>query len=587
MPKGEPEFYYVTQWYYHILFLVVRELGLPEHNFKVTYKKHREYNPSIKTPRVLRWLTPFVCLHCDIKSAYPSFLDAITESNVGSEIYERIMKNKQCTRDDAKRHFNMMLNSGRKEYWKKDKAIQDLINWGYNKNQANTIILYTHDPEKSFTEHMSEIEAEAISVFAKANHIQNFVRLHDAILCIDDGNKPVLKSLENEKIRLDMHRPIQPVLNSFFGNSNRWLPYAYVSSCPNLKSLITRTTATSSQQIKGEADGFKFFYEPFDYISASFDLNDKFTKDEFMYKCKVMLSTIHYLTGRPVSDDELCLIIKHIRRNSNVMFSERFLFLELRKEKNIIEDIEVKSRDFEMTERKFFKRKIDFLKALNIAKGKVNKINRLKHIQKMLKKSIQSDVYEWIDFGIGRNRRKQSLIHCIANRINCLRTGKKQKFKAQNQVAYPLYRTYYKELGQVEFEPIQKSKYSNKNRLTQRKINKQEKTLIQYIKLQSNRLQAKQYLHIINLLLGEEATLKTDFIDREKQYLTKQMEVEDFEELILIDREKKLKPIKPTKDIFDEDLSNSIFNHVTDEQANARGFLDDYIKFHKKQKLSI
>ena len=68
----------VSQWYYSILFLVCNELKLSTKHFNVSIKDKREYNPLPKTSRQLRPLMPFKIVECDIKSAFPTFLDVET-----------------------------------------------------------------------------------------------------------------------------------------------------------------------------------------------------------------------------------------------------------------------------------------------------------------------------------------------------------------------------------------------------------------------------------------------------------------------------------------------------------------------------
>ena len=55
--------------------MVCKELELPTNHFKIGEKDFREYNPLTKCPRILRAETPFKMIECDIKSAFPSFLD--------------------------------------------------------------------------------------------------------------------------------------------------------------------------------------------------------------------------------------------------------------------------------------------------------------------------------------------------------------------------------------------------------------------------------------------------------------------------------------------------------------------------------
>ena len=72
----------VSQWYYGILFLICKELQLPTKHFIISLIDNREYNPLPKTSRQLRPLAPFKLIECDIKSAFPTFLDIETGSTL-------------------------------------------------------------------------------------------------------------------------------------------------------------------------------------------------------------------------------------------------------------------------------------------------------------------------------------------------------------------------------------------------------------------------------------------------------------------------------------------------------------------------
>src|SRR5690554_2356543 len=121
-PKGEPAFKFVDQWYYYILYLVCNELEVSTKHFKATLKDFREYNPSTKCPRILRVETPFSVIECDIKSAFPSFLDLQTGSRIKDKVYKNLMERKNISRSDAKVLFNSHLNSGKYKTWEQIKT---------------------------------------------------------------------------------------------------------------------------------------------------------------------------------------------------------------------------------------------------------------------------------------------------------------------------------------------------------------------------------------------------------------------------------------------------------------------------------
>src|SRR5690554_5978898 len=121
-PKGEPAFKFVDQWYYYILYLVCNELEVSTKHFKATLKDFRETNPLTKCPRILRVETPFSVIECDIKSAFPSFLDLQTGSRIKDKVYKNLMERKNISRSDAKVLFNSHLNSGKYKTWEQIKT---------------------------------------------------------------------------------------------------------------------------------------------------------------------------------------------------------------------------------------------------------------------------------------------------------------------------------------------------------------------------------------------------------------------------------------------------------------------------------
>lgn len=596
LPKGIPAYFFVQQWYYHIIFMIVRELGLNEKNFVLSHTKHREYNPSIKLPTLLRWETPFVTVHCDIKSAFPSFLDAITGSSIGQGVYENIMKRKGCSRPDAKRVFNTFLNSGKKDYWKKEKAFKDLRSWGYTSDQANHILLLTHDPERSFTEHMSEVEEEVIEKFVQVNGIKKFVRLHDAVLYIDNKIYPVLMNFEKDYIHLDQERPKNPVYTNRFSYSNKSLRFAHISSIPSAtqedyKKLIRKRILTNPE-VKGEANGFRIYAEKYEYISASFNIADYYNYETFVYKCKEMISTLHYLNNEPITKSKLYLILCHIRQHSNIVFNVRYVYRMLLKHLNDIGDVLIQSRDFELTKRMVFRRDLDFLIAYNTAKGIVNKNYRLFQLFNVLDKRFSNNDFSFVHYQTSGRAKTDELTRRIILRINELTTGRKRKPKAQTLNLQPLYSNIYKEPASYLVEP---HKFANQTRLAQRKIQVYERELIRINRLINNREIAVQYLHIIAEITGQEmeAEIQRDkaIIQAEKTFLMEQIAMKKYKTIeqgakafngYLLPKPTEIKPnILKINDI-ETSLEHSAFN-IEIDQAYHRGeqFFQEYLNFHK------
>jgi|GEM_PF-2137871 len=593
-PKGEPAFKFVEQWYYYILYLVCKELDLPTKHFKTTLKGFREYNPLTKCPRILRAETPFKVIECDIKSAFPSFLDVQTGSRIKEKVYINLMERKNITRSQAKVLFNSYLNSGK--YKTKGQIKAFLIECGYTDSQAKEITLYTNGKEK-FIIHMSELEQAAIQDFKETNNLKTAVRLHDSVLFIDSKKKDFILNAENGLIEFGMTVLKKPVYTNRFGYSNKRLRFAYISSVPPAskeayKNIIRKQILTNPK-VLGEANGFRFFTEKYEYISASFDLVEKSSFDEFIYNCREMISTLNYLNGNPISKIQLYLILSHIRQNSNVIFNLRYFFRELVKHLHRKDDIIIKRRDFELTEQLKFRRDLDFLIAYNTAKGIVNRKARLKYLFRTLEKRISRNDFSFIDLKILGRAKKNELSKVILLRINELITGRKRKPYAQTDKTQALYSSMYKE--GVNYV-VEHHKKANTTRLAQRKIQAYERELLRINRLINNREIAIQYLLILADITGLEPDQSIqrngNIIQTEKAFLIEQLTMEKYKPTKqgekAFNRAYVPKPLKeieghiPKLEDFNTSLEHSAFN-IEIKEASERGeqFFYEYLRFHK------
>lgn len=593
-PKGEPAFIFVEQWYYYILYLVCNELEVSTNQFKVTLKDFREYNPLTKCPRILRAETPFKVIECDIKSAFPSFLDLQTGSNIKDEVYTNLMKRKNITRSEAKVLFNSHLNSGKYKTPQQIKGF--LLECGYSDLQSDEITNYTNGKTK-FIVHMSELEEPAIQDFKENNGLQYSVRLHDSVLFIDTGMKHFNLIAENGLIEFGVTVLKNPIYTNNFSYSKKRLRFAYVSSVPpatseDYKNLIRKQILTKPK-VLGEANGFRFYMEKYEYISASFDLNQNYSFEDFVFNCKEMVCTLNYLNEKPISKIQLFLILSHIRQNSNVIFNLRYLFKELLKHLKSKEDIVIKEKDFELIENLTFRKKIDFLNALNKARGEVNKKARLKRLFQILEKRVSIGDFSFINYKMKGKAKNNELIKLIVLRVNKLCTGNVRKPKAQQVKSNPLYSTMYKEGTSYPFEP---RKYSNKTRLIQRKIQAYEKELLRINRLVNNREIAIQYLFILADITGLEPNSAIQrnpiIIESEKAFIMGQITGEKhksnkqgekaFNNAYVRKPLTKIENHIPKLEDFNTSLEHSAFN-IDIEEAHNRGdqFFYEYLKFHK------
>lgn len=593
-PKGEPAYKFVDQWYYYILYMVCKEIDVPTKNFNDTLKDFREYNPLTKCPRILRSETPFKVIECDIKSAFPSFLDILTGSRIKKDVYIKLIKAKNITRSQAKVLFNSYLNSGK--YKSKGEIKAFLLECGYTDTQADIITNLTNGKIK-FIVKMSEMEQKAIQEFKQINDLKNAVRLHDSVLFIDKGIKHFVLKADNGIIEFGMTILKKPVLSNSFGYSDKVLRYAHVSSLPTstdqeYKNFIRKRILTKPQ-VKGEANGFRFYAYKYEYISASFDLNQKYTLDEFTYNCVNMVSTLNYLNEKPISRTQLLLILRHMRANSNTVFNVRYFFKQLLKHLNSKDDIIIQQRDFDLTEKLTFRKKIDFLNALNNARGEVNRKLRLKNLFQLLENRISKSDFSFIDYKMKGKAKTNELLKVIVLRINELNTGRIRKSYAQTFNSYPLYSIIYKE-GHSYL--IEHHKKTNKIRLVQRKIQVYERELLRINRLINNRKTVIQYLIILSELTGLEAQnnieVDLDTINSEKtfliqkitgnEYKTIKQGAKTFDKTYLSKPKTTIKAHVPKLEDFNTSLEHSAFS-IDIEDAYHRGdqFFYEYLKFHK------
>jgi hypothetical protein len=138
----------VNQWYYGILFLVCKELQVSTKHFNISVIDNREYNPLPKTSRQLRPLAPFKLIECDIKSAFPTFLDIETGANLKDYVYNNLMQSKGITRGEAKILFNTVCNSGK--YNSKEYTKTFFLACGYTLEQCDMLLILTHNPKRKF-----------------------------------------------------------------------------------------------------------------------------------------------------------------------------------------------------------------------------------------------------------------------------------------------------------------------------------------------------------------------------------------------------------------------------------------------------
>ena len=95
-------------------FQLSKLVGAYPEGFKVSIRDFREYNPSTKCPRYLRYdYSPYKLYEYDLRSAYAQFIDQGFNCAIFNEVYDNISSTMGISRDDAKVEYNRHLNSTR------------------------------------------------------------------------------------------------------------------------------------------------------------------------------------------------------------------------------------------------------------------------------------------------------------------------------------------------------------------------------------------------------------------------------------------------------------------------------------------
>jgi hypothetical protein len=579
----------VNHWYHNILFLICKELGLSTKHFIVTTKDNREYNPLTKTSRQLRLLMPFKIIECDIKSAFPTFLDVEAGSDLKDNIYNNLMKSYTISRTEAKILFNKVCNSGK--YKSQQETIKFFLDCGYSQKQCEHLISLTHNPKIKFISSMTEYEELAIRVFVEKNNLQRGARLHDALLFIDNKVKPSIFEVE-PNCEFGYKELNKPVIKHSFSLSNNRLPYAHINSHPKGLNLISKYE-NKKGEIKGEAFGFRFYNSKYKYLTAGFNMNDyKADFNTFFENCERMFSTLIYLNRKQISHFQLLTILKHMRENSNFVFNFRAMYSKFIKYQCNLTLLILKQRDFDLIESQDFRKKIDFLNALNKARGQVTFNENIYDLFCLLEERIHNNDYEFLEEVIVKGRKNKNILSfAIIKMFNELCVGRTRK-KRKGVNCYALYIVPIKSVT-IKSMSLKKQQ---QNAYLKKAVAKYERELLNYNKLINNRTIIHQLLLILCDMLGETTRVEVlkDY-NLQKKIKTELLNIidkkqnEDYtlgaKEFDMRFPSKKINTIPLNNDeenAFETDLGNSIFNQVSLEEANNMGeiFFKEYLEFH-------
>ena len=505
------------------------------------------------------------------------------------------MLSKNITRPDAKVLFNKVCNSG--AYQCKEEITAFLLECGYSIDQIAVITELTHNRDKKFISFMTEYESFAIMTFIKQNDLQRASRLHDSVIFLDNQIKPLqLKVEPNCDFGYSELNTI--VLNNSYGTSTKRLKYAYINSLPQGLTLTYQYEQKKPNAI-GQANGFRIYEASFKYISGSFNLNEyPIQFKDFESKCETMFSVILYLNDDELPYYQLHYIFKHIRENSNIIFNVRSLCQRYQYFKCDKSLIEVKTRDYKFTEKQSFRKRIDFLTALSKARGFVTTKFNYYNLFCLMQERIENNDYGFMDeiTFVGR-KENNKLSFAIIKMFNTLTCGRNKKERVGVN-SYPLYTIPIKgvTIKSMSLKPQQQNAFSIKM------ITKYEKELLHFNKLIQNREVVKQLFLIICDITDEFDKFK--FERDENQIMKIKSDL-----LLLIEKRDDGQIVQDAKafdkryihtnshiplnwdldNAFDTDLKNSVFNHISIEDASSRDdvFFNEYLNFHQYKKVAI
>lgn len=381
-----------------------------------------------------------------------------------------------------------------------------------------------------------------------------------------------------------------------FSLDNKRLLSSYISSIPQSLNLLS-VHEFKKPKIRGISNGFLFYENSFSYISARFNLNDSNVDEAlFLLRIETMFSTLQYLNRHPTRSMDVILILRHIKEYSNYVFNVREVYLIARRFQYNSSLVTIKSRDYVIKKYNVYKKKIDFLNALNNARRVVNSNYNLDELFYLLEERITNDDYGYLNEALVAGRKNNNLlIYAMVRKFNMLCTGQQRQGRKQVK-SDALYCNSIKSvtLKSISLKPRQQNAYF------QRGIKVYERELLAFNRLINNRKIAQQMFQILADLTGIDFTFEIT-PDEEVQnqvkaalinLINKKASVDMMAEALEFDRiykkavKKSILPLTNISNIFDPDMTNSIFNQMSVEDAMCEGFnfYVDYVVFKQNQK---
>lgn len=239
-----------TNWEKYVLYMLLKFKGMykPEEMdevFNVKTDENREYNPITSLSRPLRGMLPksLKLKEFDIYRAYPTFIDLELGNNREIDVYSLI----------DKRNYNRLLNTHNEVENATIESVRNELRCVYDNRVDEVITDERFNNKGQMFKDLTKYEAQYINEFVKANKIDKYVRLHDAVIV-----------LENTEIT-------QTEFGTVKFNSKEVKPPAIIN---NMKSFYQ---IDADNKVITEPVYYKEFFEQENFVRVSEQDNDKVT----------------------------------------------------------------------------------------------------------------------------------------------------------------------------------------------------------------------------------------------------------------------------------------------------------------------
>lgn len=241
----------------YVLYMMLKLKGLynpQKHDevFNVIIKGAREYNPVTCLPSVLRGYLPFPVKEFDISQAYPTFI--FQQLGIKPfDVYKKINKIQ----------FNKVLNTHSDVTKSTLHELRDTLRPIYGDRVNEVISEKRFNTKGGLFHELTKIEKKYIESFVEANHLTNYVRLHDGIITLSEVecNILILDDIIEFKVK-NISIPTQkPTLKNFY----------------HLEEVCTEDGKKCKTKVVTTPNSYKTFFEQEGYIRVTKKDHDKLT----------------------------------------------------------------------------------------------------------------------------------------------------------------------------------------------------------------------------------------------------------------------------------------------------------------------